>query len=189
MYNITHPIISFETPRLILHELNPELWRHLHTCCDDETIKKFGGYTDTELEIEKEKFQKGMVSYNFSFRNYMMVEKASGGTIGRIGYHTWQPLHFKAEIGYGMVSDAYKNKGFSKEAMKIVLQQGFEAMGLNRVQAMIGPDNIASINLVTRYGFVKEGLMREDYYKYGKIHNSASYSLLKSEYELLKTNW
>jgi Acetyltransferases, including N-acetylases of ribosomal proteins len=189
MYNISHPINSFETPRLILHELNPELWNYLHTHCDEETIKKFGGYSDAELAIEKEKFVKGLVNYNFSFRNYMMVEKASGNTIGRIGYHTWQPLHYKAEIGYGMLGDEYKNQGFSKEAMKIVLQQGFETMGLNRVLAMIGPQNIASINLVTRYGFVKEGLARQDYYKYGILHDSASYSLLKSEYDALKANW
>lgn len=189
MYNISHPINSFETPRLILNELNPELWNYLHTNCDDDTIRGFGGYTDAELAIEKEKFAKGLVNYNFSFRYYMMVEKATGNTIGRMGYHTWQPMHFKAEIGYGMVSDDYKNKGFSKEAMKIVLQQGFEAMELNRVVAMIGLANIASINLVTRYGFVNEGVMRQDYYKYGIIHDSASYSLLKSEYDSLKANW
>jgi ribosomal-protein-alanine N-acetyltransferase len=189
MYNFSHPINSFETQRLILHELNPELWNYLHTSCDDDTIKRFGGYTDAKLAIEKEKFAKGLVSYNFSFRYYMMVEKATGNTIGRMGYHTWQPMHLKAEIGYAMLSDEYKNKGFSKEAMKPVLQQGFEAMGLNRVVAMIGPSNIASINLVTRFGFVKEGVMRQDYYKYGMLHDSASYSLLRSEYDTLKGNW
>lgn len=59
-------------------------------------------------------------------------------------------------------------------------------MQLNRVEAMIGPGNTASIRLVKKFGFVEEGRLRGHYCKKGTIEDSLVFGLLKAEYSPLK---
>ncbi|HRO43316.1 MAG TPA: GNAT family protein [Flavipsychrobacter sp.] len=107
--------------------------------------------------------------------------------IGSCNFHIWIPKHFRAEIGY-MLDEQYRNKGIMKEAVKNVLNYGFEKMGLNRVEAFVGHENIPSLKLVTHFGFQKEGVMREHYFKNDRLEDSVCFSLLRREYELQKTS-
>lgn len=52
-------------------------------------------------------------------------------------------------------------------ALNIVLKKIFEELKLHRVEANVQPTNTASIKLVTRCGFLKEGFSR----RYLKINN------------------
>ncbi|MCK6649411.1 MAG: GNAT family N-acetyltransferase, partial [Bacteroidia bacterium] len=54
---------------------------------------------------------------------------------------------------------------------------------LHRVQALVARENIASIKLLERFKFKKEGVLREDYLVDGKMEDSVCYSLLKHEWE------
>ncbi|MND70827.1 putative ribosomal N-acetyltransferase YdaF [compost metagenome] len=71
------------------------------------------------------------------------------------------------------------------EALKPIIQYGFETMKLNRIEAFLSPDNIPSLKLVQKFGFTKEGHLREHYNKDNKLEDSAVYSLLKSEYKAI----
>lgn len=182
--------ITLETPRLLLRELTPELYDYMFAhWTDNEIIGYLGLVSTADFELEKEKYQKGLTSYYLSFKNFLLVDKGSGSITGRIGYHTWKATHSRAEIGYGLYKDEYKNKGFMSEAMPAVLRYGFEQMGLNRVEAFASPLNIPSIWLLEKYGFVKEGLLRQHYGKNNHIEDSAVYGLLRSEYKALKHQW
>src|SRR5690606_40551856 len=57
--------------------------------------------------------------------------------------HTWFPDHCRAEIGYSLMQETDRRKGYMSEAIKEVLNYGFTVMNLNRVEALIAPDNIA----------------------------------------------
>lgn len=67
--------------------------------------------------------------------------------IGTIGYHRWDRLNHIAEIGYDL-SKPYWKKGLMSEAMKIVLEFGFNKMGLNRIQAFVYISNNDSYNIL-----------------------------------------
>lgn len=56
---------------------------------------------------------------------------------------------------YGNV--AFAHRGLMSEALKQVTKHAFKEFGLHRIEANIQPDNVASINLVRRVGFLKEG--------------------------------
>ena len=64
------------------------------------------------------------------------------------------------------------------EAMKGVLQYGFETMKLHSVEANVNPGNNASTKVLEKNGFVKEAYFKENYYYNGKFIDSAIYSLL-----------
>jgi ribosomal-protein-alanine N-acetyltransferase len=61
-----------------------------------------------------------------------------------------------AFLGYGGVS-AYAGQGYMTEAVKLVVREAFGPLKLHRLEANIQPDNTASIALVKRCGFEKEG--------------------------------
>jgi len=51
----------------------------------------------------------------------------------------------------------HQGKGFMSQGLKLLLIEAFEVLGLHRIEANIQPENKASIQLVSKAGFVKEG--------------------------------
>ena len=66
-----------------------------------------------------------------------------------------------------------------QEAMEAVLLYGFQKMKLDSVEANVNPFNAASIKLLEKNGFVREGYFRGNYYYNGKFLDSAIYALLQ----------
>jgi ribosomal-protein-alanine N-acetyltransferase len=56
---------------------------------------------------------------------------------------------------YGMV--AFARRGLMSEAVRLATRYAFDEIGLHRLEANIQPGNLASIALVKRIGFRKEG--------------------------------
>lgn len=175
---------TLETHRLILKKLTPEGFVELfEKYSDDEAKKILGLSTDEELTKEKEKSKGGYTTYDRTIVAFLLALKDSGETIGRCGYHNWYTSHHKAEIGYVLMKEEDKRKGYMSEAMKTILDYGFNTMNLNRVEACIGPANIASQSLVKKYGFVQEGYLRQHYVRKDVAEDSLIFSLLKEEYK------
>ncbi|HEX6653330.1 MAG TPA: GNAT family protein [Thermoleophilaceae bacterium] len=70
-----------------------------------------------------------------------------------------------AYVGYGGIA-GLEGRGYMTEGMGLVLDHTFGALGLHRLEANIQPGNTASIALVRRCGFVREGFS-EKYLKIG----------------------
>jgi ribosomal-protein-alanine N-acetyltransferase len=170
------------TTNLILRKISPEVHDFIFTNYNDNELKHFlGTNTDVELLAAKERHNKGYTTFNKSFLYFQLLNH-SGNVYGVIGYHTWYLEHHRAEIFYMLNSDEHKGKGVMSEAMDEVLKYGFEKMNLQRVEAFISPENIPSIKLVQKYNFVKEGHLREHYFKNNKLEDSLVFSLLKREF-------
>lgn len=131
------------------------------------------------LEIELKNIKRNLTNLD-SRKKWDLIERVSGKVIGNCGFHNWLPEHQRAEIGY-FLSAGFRSKGFMLEALKQVIDHGFNTMNLFRIEAFISPDNKPSINLIRKLGFSYEGLLRSHYHFNGKIHDSAIYSLLKSD--------
>jgi ribosomal-protein-alanine N-acetyltransferase len=61
-----------------------------------------------------------------------------------------------AYLGYH-IGEQYAGQGYMTEAMRLMLRYAFEYLKLHRLEANIQPENVASIALVRRAGFVCEG--------------------------------
>jgi len=82
--------------------------------------------------------------------------------IGSCGFHNWIKNHERSEIGYE-IHKQYQNQGYMSEAIKKVINYGFQEMNLNRIEALIDPMNENSIRIVTKNGFKQEGILRGHY--------------------------
>ncbi len=55
----------------------------------------------------------------------------------------------------------YWHQGYMSEALRAMLAYGFETLELNRIEALVMPENEASAILLLRLGFSEEGVLRE----------------------------
>ena len=85
-----------------------------------------------------------------------------------------------AWVGY-WTGAPHANKGVMGEALSLLLDHVFENHNLNRVEAAILPDNIASEKLLQKIGFQYEGLARDYLHINGKFRSHKIYAILKGD--------
>jgi [ribosomal protein S5]-alanine N-acetyltransferase len=170
------------TDRLMLRKITPEVYKYIFENYTAEEVAHFLGVDLSEYTAEKEKSEKGYSTFNRSLLYFQLVDKVSENIIGWCGYHTWYLNHNRAEIGYGLFNDDFKGKGIMTEAIKPIIDYGFNKMNLHRIEAFIGPKNEPSLKLVKKLNFTQEGHLREHFCKDGVMEDSIVFSLLKKEY-------
>jgi ribosomal-protein-alanine N-acetyltransferase len=72
--------------------------------------------------------------------------------------------------------------GYTSEAIKEILRYSFEELDLNRIGAVVYPENIPSLKLLETIGFQVEGLLRGYMYQNSQSHDTYILSLLKQEW-------
>ena len=137
------------TNRLKLRKITPEVFDCIYQNLSETEQIEFLGLSSREaLETERNKYEKGLRTYNKTFLYFHIIDKGSNKTIGWCGYHTWYTDHNRAEIGYGLFIEEYKRKGLMTEAIVPIIEYGFKIMKLHRIEAFISPQNEASIRLI-----------------------------------------
>jgi RimJ/RimL family protein N-acetyltransferase len=87
-------------------------------------------------------------------------------------------LKRRCEIGYALASKHW-GQGYATEALEALLDHGFRALGLNRVEADIDPHNVGSARVLEKLGFRQEGYMPERWIVHGEPADTAFYGLLR----------
>ncbi len=87
-----------------------------------------------------------------------------------------------ASIGY-WIGQPFVRQGYTSEALEAVLHHAYEDLGLNRIEAACMPRNGASIGVLERAGFRREGLARrylcingafEDHLLFGRLRDDTA---------------
>ncbi len=66
----------------------------------------------------------------------------------------------RGEVAYDVVR-VRRRQGVMDEVLPAVVERGFNALGLHRIEAMVTPGNTASMALLERHGFVREAVLRD----------------------------
>ena len=85
-----------------------------------------------------------------------------------------------ASLGYYAFAP-YAGQGLMRLAMLLVLRRAFGKLKLHRVEANIQPGNRASIALVRKCGFVREGLSRRLLKVRGRWQDHERWALLSDD--------
>jgi len=87
-----------------------------------------------------------------------------------------------AYMGY-YIGAPYANRGYMTEAIKLVLGFAFESLKLHRLEANIQPHNVASIALVKRAGFTREGYSRRYLKICGRWRDHERWAILAEDWK------
>ncbi len=179
---------QIETDRLILRQMQASdaeaLFRVLG---DDEVTRFYDDATFTSASQAGEQiaaWESGFI-HKRSLR-WGIFHKEAGMLIGSCGMYGIHPWHLRASIGYELARPFWR-QGLMTEALCALLALGFNAMGLNRIDAVVMPENSASIKLLEKLGFCNEGLLR-DYENWGSkgFTDLCMLSLLKKSWPQAK---
>jgi len=83
-----------------------------------------------------------------------------------------------AEIGYWL-GEKYWGNGIMSKAVKLITEYGFENLDIIRIFTGIFEFNVASIKVLEKNGYLKEGTFKNAIFKNGKIWNEHRYFKLK----------
>ena len=116
------------------------------------------------------------------FYDWSVIERESGRMIGTCGFTKIDTANNSAEIGYVLNPDFHR-RGYGSEAVKRILEFGFEELGLNRIEARFMQGNEASLALMKSVGMTFEGYMRDFIFVKGSYRTVGVSSILHSEYD------
>lgn len=169
-----------ETKRLILREIRPEDVKEVFEIRANKDVMKYFGKDPLKSVKEAEELVNQTLE---GFKNkegirWGITIKGSDKIIGSGGLWRLLKPHLRGEIGYEL-SPEYWQKGIMSEAISEMIRFSFDPMNLHTIEANLDPANIASIRLLEKAGFKKEGHIKESYYHNGAFTDTAVYSLIK----------
>ncbi|SFK60663.1 ribosomal-protein-alanine N-acetyltransferase [Halobacillus dabanensis] len=114
-----------------------------------------------------------------------VIENDAKEVIGIFRFHKLNFWHKKTEMGAILHPD-FQRSGVMTEVFRTVLPYGFEKLGLNRIVGDIFAENEGSRQLLKKFGFREEGVLRATDYDGHNFHDTVVFSMLKQEYDQLK---
>lgn len=110
------------------------------------------------------------------------IALVEGGTlVGKITLFALSRRNRRAELGY-ILDRRHWGRGLMSEAMATVLAYAFDTLDLHRLEADTDPENAASLALLEKFGFTREGHLRERWYVQGAWADSVMLGLLARDY-------
>jgi RimJ/RimL family protein N-acetyltransferase len=105
-----------------------------------------------------------------------------GRSIGGINIRFFHD-HRIAELGYS-IGRPWWGHGFATEAVRALVSAAFETYGrLARVRAMADARNAASLRVMEKAGFTREGLLRQNRVNRDELFDEVWCGLLRAEWE------
>ncbi|TCI69370.1 N-acetyltransferase [Exiguobacterium sp. SH0S7] len=172
-------IPTIETERLQLRQLQSTDAEQLHTIFSNVDVLRHYGMEPHQSLEQTEQMLFGMLEgiADGSIMRWGIMRKGHPELMGTIGFHNRAPRHRRAEIGYE-IHPRYWRNGYATEALQAALTFAACSADIERVGAIVYPENIPSQQLLERNGFIREGTLRHymrqgnqtyDVYVYGYI--------------------
>jgi [ribosomal protein S5]-alanine N-acetyltransferase len=175
---------KFSTDRLILRRLKPEDATHMFELANDYEVAKMTlNIPHPYLVGDAIKFiKRSQTAWDSGERyGFAIVLKETNTFMGVIGII---PIleHYRAEVGY-WIGQTYWGRGYTTEALKRVIQFGFETLDLNRIDASYRVDNPASARVMEKAGMTYEGTFRQAMFRDGAYSDISYSAILRRDYQ------
>jgi RimJ/RimL family protein N-acetyltransferase len=84
-------------------------------------------------------------------------------------------------LSYQLYDDRFAGRGYTTEAVQLVVDYLFGSKKQHRIQLDVVPENAASIRIAEKCGFTLEGTARGAFFNAGRNQDLLIYSLLRSD--------
>ncbi len=111
-----------------------------------------------------------------------VIEKKDGTRIGLVLQFT-SNLAFQNVVEIGcLIKQEERGKGYSTEAVEIIVDYLFLLKEIHRIQALTDVENTAAHRVLDKTGFTKEGVIRNIIYMRGKRRDGLLYSITREDW-------
>ena len=171
---------TLRTPRLLLRPFTPE---------DAPTIQRLAGVAavaNTTLSIPHP-YPDGLAETWIATHepayvrrdNVVFAITEQGSLVGAINLRL-EADHYRGELGY-WIGQPFWGRGYGTEAVRAVIEYGFETLALNRVVARHLRRNPASGRVMQKAGMRREGEQRQHIHKNGRFEDLEYYGIVRGD--------
>lgn len=157
---------------------------------DPEVLVKTGSVHTMEQAEEEHSFSEAQHWYETRNQQKNRLDlaifcKDTQQYVGEVVFNEYDPrnksVNYRIAIGEGG-----RGRGLGTEATRLMVDYGFEKLGLNRISLEVYDFNKRARYVYSSCGFVTEGRLRETLYYNGIFHDSIIKSILRKDWESLK---
>ena len=105
--------------------------------------------------------------------------------IGHISLHNIDHFNRHAFLGIVIGESGHHNKGYGMEAVRLILDYGFNTLNLHNIMLSVHEDNYGGIACFKKVGFKESGRRREWLFKNGKYIDVIYMDILEHEFKLI----
>ncbi len=168
--------------RVRLRDFVPEDIEDVFAYASDPIVTQYAGWTPHRTPFDSMAYIKRCLSDEWGPITFAVENLASGRVIGVVDVRILSRLWGVGEIGYTLAR-AYWGQGFNVEAGRLLLDFGFRAVALRRIQAVCNVDNRRSYRTMEKLGMVRERIVTDVHLPSGRIVDRVVYSILRREWE------
>ncbi|HSD80572.1 MAG TPA: GNAT family N-acetyltransferase [Solirubrobacteraceae bacterium] len=152
------PLLPITTERLELRELTLDDAPVIFAIYGDpEVMRWVAGGPVADLAAAEAVLQQVIAhqrTHGYSW--WGVVERATGRLVGDAGLYSYEGTGPGVELGYTFARDAW-GRGYATEAAVACLRAAFGPLGLERVVAVVRPENAASQHVLEKAGMRRAG--------------------------------
>lgn len=148
---------------------------------DKDITEKIGNYYKNITLSSEKKYLENVNEYSFA-----IVLKKENRLIGNISLMDVNNINQTASLGIFIGEKEDRNKGYGKEAIKILLDYGFNTLNLNNIMLSVFSFNEFAIMTYEKLGFKKIGQRRNSIYRNGKLYDEIFMDILKDDFNNIK---
>ena len=110
----------------------------------------------------------------------LVIEDTDGRVAGTVLLFRHDATHARLEVGY-VLGRRHWHRGLMHEALAALCAHAFGAMGVRRLEAEVRVGNDASMRLLERLGFAREGLLRGRWVAQGEPYDTWMFGCLAQD--------
>lgn len=169
--------VFLEGGTVTLHPVEEADAEFLQRLVNDPRVRRpIGGTEPVSLAAEREYVESIGESDDVQF-----LVRADGERVGTVGLHDVNATNGNGEVGYFFAPDAWGN-GYATDATRTVVAYAFDERRLHKVYARAFAFNDASMRVLEKTGFEREGTHRDQVFVDGEYVDVHRYGLLADEW-------
>lgn len=177
----TIPILK--SARLILRPLNLDDTKDVFAYAQNAQVAKYVFWKPHKTINDTITFISDLIKA-YQVENKLMWGiqlKDEAKIIGTCGFMAYYPVTKCLEIGYAL-NQEYWNKGYTKEALKLIIDYAFNHLDIIRIEGICVESNFASEKTMLSCDMVFEGILHDNFIKDNEIANCKIFAITKRNY-------
>ncbi|VFS21913.1 Spermidine N(1)-acetyltransferase [Yokenella regensburgei] len=165
------PMATVTTPRLHLSPFQPSDWNFFRLLREDTRVMRY------IAAVASEKDNRLLFATRLTAPHTFVVRLHNSPTpLGDIGLKISPHNREEADVGYMFMPEA-QGKGIATEAIRALCEYAFTQAGVKALNAWVLADNVGSVRVLEKLGFVRTQMLEQAYEINGVCYDDWVYRL------------
>jgi len=167
--------------RCYLSPINPEDFEHYTHWVNDMEVGIGMVFSSSIVTVDQER--EILKRLSSSQKNFAIIDIVTNKVIGNVGFVNLDHMNQTGEVGIFIGNRAYLGKGYGTEAMKLILDFGFNILNLHNISLKVYEYNMPAYKSYKKVGFKEAGRIRKAKMIGGVRYDEVYMDILAEEFE------